>query len=166
VDGVRGAGQTGGPAEPVAPGLRLLGRFVVRLGQVYEVGGTQWGRRRIVPITGGEFDGMLRGTVLPGGADWQVVHADGSATIDTRYLLRAENGALITLSTQGCRHGPPDVLAALAHRDDVDPASYYFRLSLRFETGHPEFGWLNRAVAIASAVRAPDRVCYDAYLVT
>jgi hypothetical protein len=36
----------------------------------------------------------LRGRVLLGGADWQIVHANGSAELDARYTLQTDTGAL------------------------------------------------------------------------
>lgn len=70
------------------------------------VGQTRWGDRRLIRIVGGSFDGpRLSGEVLPGGADWQVVHEDGTAGIDTRYTLRTHDGALLYIQTQGIRHG-------------------------------------------------------------
>ncbi len=150
--------------EPVEPRLELLGRFRAELGDPLELGQTLWGRRRVIPIAGGEFDGpRLRGTVLAGGADWQVVHPDGMATIDTRYTLQTHDGALISVATQGVRHGPADVLARIAAGELVDPAEYSFRVSIRYEVAEAEYGWLNRIVAVASAVRLATTVVYDAY---
>ena len=38
------------------------------------LGASKHGRRRIVPITGGTFEGPnIRGEVVPGGEDWQPV---------------------------------------------------------------------------------------------
>ena len=149
---------------PVEPRLKLLGRFRAELGEPLELGQTPWGRRRVIAIAGGEFDGpRLRGTVLAGGADWQVVHPDGTATIDTRYTLQTHDGALISVATQGVRHGPPEVLARIAAGELVDPAEYYFRVSIRYEVAEAEYGWLNRIVAVASAVRLANTVVYDAY---
>ena len=48
----------------------------------------------------------------------------------------------------------------------VDPADYYFRIQLAFETASPEYRWLNRAIAVGSALRLPEAVVYDAYLIT
>ena len=153
--------------EPIAPGLELLARFHVELEPIQDLGVTPWGHRRIIPIAGGSFDGpRLRGEVLPGGADWQIVHEDGSATIDTRYSLRTHDDALIHIRTQGIRSGPPDVLAAVANGVDVDPALYYFRVVVLLETGAAPYDWLNRAVVLGSAQRLPDAVRYDAYRVT
>ena len=152
--------------EPVEPRLELLGRFRAELSEPLELGQTLWGRRRVIPIAGGDFEGpMLRGTILPGGADWQVVHPDGMATIDTRYTLQTHDGALISVATQGMRHGPPEVLARIAAGELVDPAEYYFRVSIRYEVAEAEYGWLNRIVAVASAIRLANAVAYDAYVV-
>lgn len=152
--------------EPVVPSLELIARFRVTLGAPLEVGETHWGRRRVIPITGGEFSGpKLTGTVLPGGADWQVVHDDGMATIDTRYTLVADDGALISVATSGVRDGPADVLAALGRGEPVNPRAYYFRVAIRYETASPQHAWLNRVVAIGSAIRLADEVVYDAYAV-
>ncbi|MGH2894151.1 MAG: DUF3237 domain-containing protein [Solirubrobacteraceae bacterium] len=153
--------------EPVQPRLELLGHFRAELGEPLELGHTPWGRRRVIPIAGGEFDGpRLRGTVLAGGADWQVVHADGTATIDTRYTLQTHDGALISVATQGVRHGPAEVLGRIAAGELVDPSEYYFRVSIRYEVAEAEYGWLNRIVAVASAVRLANTVVYDAYAVS
>jgi hypothetical protein len=151
--------------EPVQPTLDLIARFRVVLGHPLELGQTQWGRRRVIPIKGGDFDGpLLSGTVVPGGADWQVVHDDGMATIDTRYTVQSNDGALISVVTAGVRDGSPQVLQRLARGEPVDPASYYFRVSVRYETSDAEYAWLNRIVAVASAVRLAHQVVYDAYV--
>ncbi|MGW4471306.1 DUF3237 domain-containing protein [Nonomuraea sp. NPDC004354] len=150
--------------EPVRPGLEPLARFRVELAAVKDLGETPWGHRRVIDVLGGSFDGpRMAGTVLPGGADWQVVHGDGSATIDARYTLRTHDGALICILTSGVRHGPPEVIAALGRGEPVDPADYYFRLAVRFETAAPGYLWLNHTLAVASGLRAATAVHYDAY---
>ena len=154
--------------QPPAPRLAYLARFSVDLGApAWEVGRTSGlGVRRIFPITGGSFDGpLLRGTILNNGADWQVVTPDGVSLIDTRYLLRLDNGALVYLQTRGFRHGPPEVLAAVAAGEAVDPHEYFFRVYMTFETASSTYGWLNRAMAIGSAMRLANAVVYDAYLI-
>ncbi len=153
--------------EPVEPLLELIGRCQADLGEALELGQTPWGRRRVIPIVGGGFDGpRLSARILPGGADWQVIHEDGMAAIDTRYTLQTRDEALISVATRGVRHGPPDVLRRLADGQPVDPAEYYFRVSIQYETGAAAYRWLNRIVAVASAVRRVDQVIYDAYALT
>ena len=155
------------PIQPVEPRLELIGRCRADLGEPLELGQTPWGRRRIIPIVGDEFDGPRESaTILAGGADWQVIHEDGMAAIDTRYTLQTQDEALISVATRGVRHGPPDVLRRLADGQPVDPAEYYFRVSIQYETGAAGYRWLNQIVAVASAVRLADQVIYDAYALT
>jgi Protein of unknown function (DUF3237) len=153
--------------RPPEPRLEYLARFSVDLGPPWEVGVTSGlGDRRIFPIIGGSFDGpLLRGAILDNGADWQVVTPEGVSLIDTRYLLRLDDGALAYLQTRGFRHGPPEVLAAVAAGDPVDPHQYFFRVYMTFETASGTYGWLNRAMAIGSAMRRANAVIYDAYLI-
>jgi hypothetical protein len=47
----------------------------------------------------------------------------------------------------------------------VDPASYYFRTRPEFETGAPQYAWLNDLLAVCSAVRAANSVTLDFYAV-
>jgi hypothetical protein len=149
------------------PGLEPIATITVRLDPILDLGDTQWGHRRVVNIVGGAFTGdRFAGVVLPGGADWQVVHADGSITVDTRYTLRTHDGALVYLQTTGYRTGSPEVLARLSKGVEVDPGEYYFRLFCRFETGAPRYTWLNTSLVVAAAARRASEVIYDAYLLT
>jgi hypothetical protein len=113
--------------------------------------------RRCIPITGGKVTGRYHGTVLPGGADWQRIGADGTIEIDARYVLALEEGRVEIRST-GLRSGPPDVLAQLARGETVDPARYYFRTAIRFATAAPALARLNHIIALARGERGPDGV--------
>jgi hypothetical protein len=118
------------------------------------LGATPYGERRIIGIAGGTVSGAkLQGRILPGGADWQFIRNDGAADIQARYTIQAENGAHILVNSVGLRHGPPEVIERLARGDKVDPALYYFRTVMRFETGDATLGWLNRILALARGQR-------------
>jgi hypothetical protein len=39
------------------------------------------------------------------------------------------------MTSFGLRHGPPEVIAAIARGESVDPSTYYFRTTPRFEAG-------------------------------
>jgi hypothetical protein len=152
--------------QPVTPKLEPLFRAVVEIAAPISVGMTPLGERRIIPITGGHFEGeRLAGTVLPGGADWQLVRADGSALLEARYTLRTQDGAFVYVRNRGVRSGPPDVLARLRTGESVEPASYYFRTTPTFETGAPPYTWLNDLVAVCSAARAAHAVTLDFFAV-
>ena len=105
------------------PPLKPLLRAEITLDAPLELGETPLGRRRVIPITGGRFLGeRLSGTILPGGADWQVIRRDGVAHLDARYTLQTDDGALIYVRNEGYRHGPAEVIARVAAGEAVDPA--------------------------------------------
>src|SRR5689334_6209173 len=89
------------------------------LAPILNLGRTPVGERRIIDIRGGSVRGpKLNGRVLPGGADWQVIRADGAADISARYTIETDQGACILVSSDGLRHGPPDVIARLARGEE------------------------------------------------
>ena len=159
---------------PVAPVPGLTPAFTVdaRLGPLEDHGTTRAGHRRVVAVAGGRVGALpgadveLEAEILPGGADWQLVRPDGAIEIDTRYSARTAGGEFVHFRTSGVRSGPPAVLAALLRGEDVDPASYYFRVAVYLETSAPRLAALERSVFVASAVRGADRVSYTAYRVT
>ena len=145
--------------SPAAPQLEFAFEAVVEIGAPLDLGLTGSGRRRIIPIHGGRFEGpAIRGRILRGGADWQIVRDDGSAELDARYTLETDRGALIYVVNRGMRQGPPDVLEKLNAGEPVDPGSYYFRTIPSFETSADECEWLTRALFLGVGERRPDGV--------
>ena len=58
---------------------------------------------RLISVTGGRVLGGLQGVILPGGADWQTLRADGTIEIEARYLLQLDDGARVELVHRGLR---------------------------------------------------------------
>ena len=140
---------------------RLLMTLKVVVGTPQRIGAVPHGNRVTVPVASGQFEGpRLRGTVVPGGGDWTLLRGDGVLELDLRLTLQTDDGALIHMASFGLRHGPPEVMAAIARGQSVDPSSYYFRTTPRFETGHPKYAFLNRLVAVSSGDRRPDGPIY------
>ena len=134
------------------------------LANILDLGPAPFGHRRVVNILGGPVTGArLTGHVLPGGADWQIVAADGNIDLHARYTLESDAGALVQVDSKGMRHGPPDVLARLGRGEDVDPSLYYFRTVMRFETAHPSTDWLNRILGLARGAREQNAVRLDVF---
>src|ERR1700737_3697593 len=133
---------------------RLLMMLQVVVAPPQKLGAVPHGTRVIAPITSGTFEGpRLRGKVL-GGGDWTLSRSDAVLELDLRITLETDDGALISMTSFGLRHGPPEVLAALARGGgSVDPSTYYFRTAPRFETSAPQYAFLNRLIAIASGDR-------------
>ncbi len=147
-----------GPA-PTAPGLVLAFEAHVLLGTPLEVGQVPRGRRRVIPIVGGTFEGPgLKGRVLSGGADWQIVRDDGLAELDTRYALETEKGQVIYVQNAGIRRAPPEITAQLLAGQAVNPALVYFRTVPTFETAAPDLQWLTRSVFLGTGERNPSDV--------
>src|SRR3954471_4104531 len=122
-----------------------------------KLGAVPHGIRSIIPVTGGDFEGpRLRGKVLPGGGDWLLLRDDGVLELDLRVTLETDDHALIYMTFQGLRHGPPEVIAALGRGEVVDPASVYFRTLPRFETATPAYTFLNRIVTVGVGETRPD----------
>jgi len=139
----------------------------VQVGPPLEVGAAVRGTRRIVPILGGSFEGPeLKGRVLPGGADWQIIQADGFSELDTRYTLEAESGDLIYVQNRGIRHAPPAVITRLLAGEPVDPSQVYFRTTPTFETAAPHLQWLTRSVFVGTGQRQPLAVTIQFWRVT
>jgi hypothetical protein len=96
-------------------------------------------------------------------AGWQIIRTDGTADIKARYIIETDDGAHIMVTSEGLRHGPPEVMERLARGDNVDPAHYYFRTVMRFETSNPKVDWLNRILALARGQREARAVRLDVY---
>lgn len=119
------------------------------------LGAVPHGTRIIAPITSGTFEGpRLRGKVL-GGGDWTISRSDGVLELDLRITLETDDHALIYMTFQGLRHGPPEVIAAFSRGEVVDPARYYFRTVPRFETSAEAYAFLNRIVAVGVGETRP-----------
>ena len=144
-------------AQP--PKLSLAMTLRVQVGPPTELGDVPRGRRRIIPILGGTFEGPnVRGKVLAGGADWQIVRADGLAELDTRYMLQTDGGSLIYIQNAGIRHAPPDVTKKLLAGEPVDASQVYFKTVPTFETSAPELQWLTRSIFVGTGERRPTEV--------
>jgi hypothetical protein len=145
--------------DPAPPRLTFVMALRVRVDAPLDIGAVAGGRRRIVPIRGGTFEGPeLRGTVLDGGADWQIVRADGLSALDTRYTLETDRGELVYIQNAGVRDAAPEIAERLLAGDAVDPSLVYFRTVPIFETSAPRLGWLTRAIFVGDGERHPDHV--------
>lgn len=146
--------------------IRTRPLFVMRLSvrPLQIVGGPEGAFRRIGVVPGRVFQGdRLSGEVLEGGSDWQMVRADGSTTLNVRLVLKTDDSALIGMTYQGLRHGPPDIIRRLESGQEVDPMSYYFRINPIFETAAPQYAWLSGVLAIGAGHRTAEGPTYSIF---
>jgi hypothetical protein len=143
----------------MTPSLTHVADFAVTVGAPIAVGETGNGLRRVIPILGGTVRGeRLNGSILAAGADFQLIRADGFTTLDARYVVELDDGALVYIVNTGIRFGPPEVMARITRGELVDPSEVYFRTTPTFETAAPAHAWLTRALFIGTGARYPDRV--------
>jgi len=89
-------------ADPKAPQLHFVFEEQVTLASDIPVGETPIGKRNIVPITGGTFEGPgLRGKIMPGGWDWQLTHPSGCFDLRADYMIQTDDGVIIHVINQG-----------------------------------------------------------------
>jgi Protein of unknown function (DUF3237) len=138
----------------IQPDLEFIYEADARLGAPISIGVTPDGARRIIPIIGGVVEGpLIRGELIGGGADWQLTRPDGVTVVDATYALQTADGAIIQIRNRGLRHGPPEVMAALARGEEVDPSAYYFRSAPEFVAPEGRYEWFNRSIFVCAGAR-------------
>lgn len=126
------------------PGLQFVFEETVSLGKVIEVGKTARGERRIIPITGGHFEGPgIKGTVLPRGWDWQLTRPDGCTAVKADYFLKTDDGAVINVINTG----------EICPGAKGEPAPV--RTTPVFEPPLGKYDWLGRQAFVGTLGMAP-----------
>ena len=84
------------------PQLTFAFEARVDVGPLVHVGGSGNDALLFIPITSGTVSGpKLNATVLPGGGDWATDRGDLVTELEARYLLRADDGAVIDIVNRG-----------------------------------------------------------------
>jgi Protein of unknown function (DUF3237) len=152
---------------PPPPALLPMTQLRISVGPLVTLGFTPLGERRYVPLGAGTASGAeLNGNIVEGGVDWQIARSDGVLEIAAHYVIRTDDGALVEVQSNGLRHGPAEVMAALARGEAVPRDAYFFRTAVRFTTGAPAWLHLNRVMAIAVGQRQANVVWLDVYRLT
>ena len=128
--------------EPEAPQLEFALQLKVTLGEAYGIDNTQHGRRTVIPITGGTFEGKgLKGTIVNGGADYQL-NAEGRTELEAIYCIKTDDGIYIHVRNRGI----------IANGKDADgKPTFYFRAAPQFEApADSKYGWLNNALFVCA----------------
>lgn len=123
------------------------------------------GRRQLIPIIKGEVigpDGM-KGKVLPGGVDSQVIRPNGRCELSARYGILMDDGASIYVENSGIRTVPAEYAKDVLAGKFVDPDLYYFRTVPTFETYSEKYRWLTNYIFVCYATRLPENVLLKFY---
>ena len=111
---------------------------IVDIADVQNLGQSLQGQRFIVNILGGEFSGpLMKGRVLPGGADRQLLRPDGVKELDALYEMQTDDGAFITVHNQVVVDMP-------------SPEQRYARSVVKFCAPAGQYEWLNRRVFVGN----------------
>jgi len=144
---------------PTAPTLEYVFSVSINLGPIYWVKPTALGASRAgVYLTDGRvFGPRLNGRVIEGsGADWPLQRPNGVIDFDARYMFELDDGAIVYVQNRGYRWGTEAAMAAMARREEVlDPSSYYFRVSPKFDAPEGPHEWLTRHVFVGRADKTP-----------
>jgi hypothetical protein len=125
------------------PELEFALQLKVTLGQAFSMENTQHGRRTVIPITGGTFEGPgIKGTIINGGADYQLANAQGRTELEAIYCIKTDDGVYIHVRNRGI----------IASGKDADgKPMFYFRAAPQFEApADSKYGWLNDALFVCA----------------
>ena len=134
---------------PEAPQLEFALQLKVTLGETFAINNTQHGRRTVIPITGGTFEGPgIKGTIVNGGADYQLNGADGRTELEAIYCIKTDDGVYIHVRNRGI----------IANGKDAESRpTFYFRRAPQFEApADSKYGWLNNSLFLGAPTFSQD----------
>jgi len=135
--------------DATEPKLELLYDMHADLDAPQIVGQTPVGMRQIFVVKGGTVEGpRIKGELLPGGGDWALMRQDGAVQLDVRATIKTEDGALIYGYYSGLIIASMAQFGRIAGGEEVPLDEYYFYTNPMFQTGSPQYAWLNQVVAI------------------
>ena len=123
--------------------LHPLGVMKVQLGETITVGGGPKGSRMVIDVPSVELEGerIRAGLATNDAADWATFSEDGKlAALDVRLTLKTDDGAYIYVEYCGRMDAEAGLIA-------VAPT---------FETGSPQYQWLNSVQAVAAGDIDPE----------
>ena len=120
------------------PQLEFALQLRVTLGEAFSIDKTQHGRRTVIPITGGTFEGpLLKGTIINGGADYQL-NAENRTELEAIYCIKTDDGVNIHIRNRG-------IIAN--GKDENGNPSFYFKCAPQFEApADSKYAWLNNSL--------------------
>jgi hypothetical protein len=99
----------------------------------------------------------LNGRVVPmSGGDFPLTRPNGVIDFDARYLLEADDGAIIYLENRGYRWARnPAAADKMQRNESVGFDDYYMRVTPRFDAPAGPHEWLSKHVFIGVAEKIP-----------
>lgn len=147
---------------PDAPRFEFLFEIELKWARLQNIENTPagYGRGATYVDTGIVRGPHLNGRIVPqSGGDWAQFRPDKVLSLDARYMLETDDGALILMHNKGYLAGrAPDVLpriqAWMFHNGPEVPfEDYYLRTSPTFEVSQGPYDWLMRTVVVGIGSR-------------
>jgi hypothetical protein len=134
-----------------------------------DLGASERGHRRVIPITGGAFTyhpaqgPEVAGQVLPIGADYQTLLSDQLTHLSAKYVLEDGDGQRILVENSGIRQADAETIAAINRGEIVAADRVYFTTTPVLSSSDERYAWVTHRIFVATAVREPDRVRLSFY---
>lgn len=145
--------------HPFFPSLEHVFTIAIDLVPVRWVSPTAMGDTRgAVLAAAGVIEGpRLNGRVIPmSGGDYALQRPNGVIDFDARYLLEADDGAVIYLQNRGYRWGrTPEISEKMRRREHVEHGDYYMRVTPKFDAPAGPHEWLSKHVFVGVAEKLP-----------
>ena len=143
-----GAGHAAAAEPPVGPRSVLVYTAVALLEERVSHGTTPYGERFRVPIIGGSFEGPdIKGRIVPGGADWQLLRSDGYLELVADYFMETDDKVQIKVTNRGLIQTVPG-----------PDGKRYAMTTPRFEAPMGKYSWLNQLIFAGTAAPGDAKV--------
>ncbi|MER7111054.1 DUF3237 domain-containing protein [Streptomyces sp. NPDC000229] len=143
---------------PFTPALTYAFEIRAEIAPTLHIGHGEGETTEFTPIVGGSVEGpLLRGKVLAGGGDWSSTRGE-VCELDARYLIQADDGAVIDIVNRGYYRPRPDSPDQYDGDLQVSEAGHYYRTSPAFRTDAPAHRWLAETVFVGLARPVGDDV--------
>jgi hypothetical protein len=145
--------------HPFSPRMEYAFTISIELSKPYWIRPSARGdtRAAIYAVSGKVEGPRLNGTVVPmSGGDYPLARDNGVIDFDARYLLEADDGAIIYLQNVGYRWAKNDEIAKkMSSNEDVGFDDYYMRVTPRFDAPAGPHEWMSRHVFVGVAEKVP-----------
>ena len=82
-------------------------------------------------------------------------HEREGVDFDARYLLEAEDGAIIYMQNRGYRWASAEVMERLRRNEPVPSHEYYMRVTPKFDAPEGPHAWMAQHVFVGTAEKVP-----------
>lgn len=131
-----------------------------------ELGAGRNGSRMVFRIIDGSVSGpKFEGRILPGGADYALVRADGVTVIEAHYVIQNVDGTCVYVKNKGIFIANKDAISRMDRGEPVDDHEVYFRAAPVFDAPDGPHCWLSDRLFISTCRFSLDEVTIRVYTV-